>query len=238
MKQVSTLYRLKAFWMLLFVCFLTCATAVAQEYKYEAGGAIGTSMYMGDANQANFIQGMQPAFGLVFRKNLDFRWAAKADLLMGKVSGDTQKQSSVFPNNAQASFSRSFYELGTQLEFHFFPYSDKFAFLGTKKISPYLFAGVGFTFAPGENKNFFGMHIPMGVGVKYKIKNRLNLGLEYGVRKLFNDDLDAPNSEGFNLDNPYKVPNGWAKNNDWYSVFAFTVTWDFGSNSKKCPIQE
>ena len=232
------LYSLKAFWMLLFVCFLTCATAVAQEYKYEIGGGIGTSMYMGDANQGNFVQGLQPSFELVFRKNIDFRWAAKADLLMGTVSGDTQKQSSAFPNGAQTSFKRNFFELGGQMEFHFFPYSDKFPFLGTKKIAPYLFAGFGLTYAPGDDRNFFGMNIPMGIGVKYKIKNRINLGVEYGVRKLLSDDFDAPNSMGFNLDNPYKVPSGWAKNNDWYSVLAFTITWDFGSNSKNCPNPE
>jgi opacity protein-like surface antigen len=234
MRQVSILYRLKAFWILFFVYLMTCVTAVAQEYKYEAGGGIGMSMYMGDANQDNFFRGMHPSFGAVFRKNMNFRWALKADFLMGKISGDTRNTSNVFPDKAQASFSRSFYELGGQMEFNFLPYSDKFAYLGTKKIAPYVFAGLGLTFAPGDNQSFFGLNFPLGVGVKYKIKNRINLGLEYGVRKLFQDDFDAPNSEGFNLDNPYKVPASWAKNNDWYSVLMFTVTWDFGPNNKKC----
>ncbi len=238
MKQVSILYRLKAFWILLIAYSITCVTAVAQEYKYEAGGGIGASMYMGDANQNKFFQGLHPSFGAVFRKNMNFRWAIKADLLMGSVSGDTKNTSNVFPDNAQTSFSRNFYELGGQMEFNFLPYSDKFAYLGTKKITPYIFAGLGLTFAPGDNQSFFGLNMPLGVGVKYKIKNRINLGFEYGVRKLFQDDLDAPNSEGFNLDNPYKMPTSWAKNNDWYSVLMFSITWDFGPNNKKCPNPE
>ncbi|GHS91180.1 hypothetical protein FACS1894174_02590 [Bacteroidia bacterium] len=234
MKQVSILYYLRVFWIQFFLCLITCATAVAQEYKYEAGGMVGASMYMGDANQSDFFQGLHPSVGAVFRKNLDFRWAVKADLLMGKVSGDTKNTKNVFPENAQASFSRNFYELGGQMEFNFLPYSDKFAYLGTSKITPYVFAGLGLTFAPGDNQSFFGLNLPLGVGVKYKIKNRINLGLEYGVRKLFQDDFDAPDSEGFNLDNPYKMPANWAKNKDWYSVLMFTVTWDFGPNNKKC----
>ncbi|MDR1371379.1 MAG: porin family protein [Dysgonamonadaceae bacterium] len=238
MKQFSILYRLKAFWILFFIYLITCATAVAQEYKYEIGGGLGASMYMGDANQGDFFQGLHPSFGAVFRKNMDLRWAVKADLSMGTVSGDTRKVSNVFPGNAQASFSRSFYELGGQMEFNFLPYSDKFPYLGAKKISPYIFAGLGLTYASGGNQSFFGLNLPLGVGVKYKIKKRINLGLEYGVRKLFQDDFDAPGSEGFNLDNPYKIPTGWAKNNDWYSVLMFTVTWDFGSNSEKCTTPE
>ncbi|MDR3060976.1 MAG: porin family protein [Dysgonamonadaceae bacterium] len=220
--------------MLFFLYLITCVTAVAQEYKYEVGGMVGASMYMGDANRDHFFQGLHPSWGAVFRKNLDFRWAVRADLLMGKVSGDTKNTQNVFPENAQVSFSRNFYELGGRMEFNFLPYSDKFAYLGTSKIAPYLFAGFGFTFAPGDDQSFFGLNFPLGAGVKYKIRNRINLGLEYGVRKLFQDDFDAPGSEGFNLDNPYKIPANWAKNNDWYSVLMFTVTWDFGPNNKKC----
>jgi hypothetical protein len=234
MKRFSAIYRLTVFRILLLACPIICTTAVAQEYKYEAGGMMGASMYMGDANPDHFFLGLHPSFGAVVRKNLNFRWAAKADLLTGRVSGDTKNTRNVFPGGAQAFFSRSFYELGGQMEFHFLPYSDKFAYLGASKMTPYLFTGLGFTFAPGDNQNFFSLNLPLGVGVKYKVRNRINLGLEYGVRRLFRDDLDAPNSEGFHLDNPYKIPVSRVKNNDWYSVLSFTVTWDFGPNSKQC----
>ena len=214
-------------------CVFYCVSADAQEYKYEIGGMAGMSMYMGDANKTAFFQGWNPSGGAVFRKNMNFRWAMKADLLMGKVSGDTRNRENVFPDNAASSFDRTFYELGGQFEFNFLPYSDKFAYLNTSRISPYVFSGLGLTFAPGD-KTFFSLNIPIGVGVKYKVKNRINLGIEYSFRKLFSDGFDSPNKDGFNLSDPYGLKSGLLKNKDWYSVFLFSVTWDFGPNDKDC----
>jgi opacity protein-like surface antigen len=211
----------------------SCATAVAQEFRYEIGGMAGTSMYLGDANETSLLKGWNPAGGLIFRNNLDFRWALKADLLMGKVTGDTKGLKNVFPGHAQAAFDRSFFELGGQMEFNFLPYSDKYAYLNTSKISPYLFAGLGLTMATGE-KTFFGLNLPIGVGVKYKLRNKVNIGVEYAVHRLFGDGFDAPDSNGFNLDNPYGVQQGLFKNKDWYNTLLFSITWEFGLKDQRC----
>lgn len=226
-------YSVRKKWACVFVLICVCAAAVAQEYKYEIGGGAGMSAYMGDANKTSPFLGLQPSGGAIFRRNLNFRWALKADLLMGKVSGDTKNTDNVFPNNAQVAFERSFYELGGQAEFNFLPYSDKFAYLQTSKISPYVLGGFGFTYASGGD-SFFSPHLSLGVGVKYKIKNRVNLGFEYSFRKLFSDAFDAPDKSGFNLDNPYDMNSSFMKNNDWYSVALFSITWDFGPNNGFC----
>ena len=211
-----------------------CTAAAAQEYKYEIGGMAGMAMYLGDANQAALFRDWNPAGGLVFRYNLNFRWALKAGLLMGKVSGDTKNEANVFPNHAQADFERSFFELGSQIEFNFLPYSDKFSYLNTRKISPYLFTGLGLTLASGEN-TFFGLNLPMGIGVKYKMRNKINLGVEYSVHRLLSDAFDAPASgEGLILDNPYNVQQGIFKNKDWYNTLLFSITWEFGLRDKRC----
>lgn len=216
----------------LFLVYFVCTTAVAQEYKYEIGGMAGASMYMGDANQS-FLQGWQPAAGVVFRKNFNLRWALKADLMMGKISGGTKNTETVFPDFSQVSFDRTFYELSGQMEFNFMPYSDLFPYLNTSRISPYLSAGWGLTMASGE-ETFFGLNLPIGIGVKYKLKNRINLGLEFTVHKLFGDSFDAPSKNGFHLENPYNTNGGFLKNNDWYNTLMFSVTWDFGPNDRDC----
>ncbi len=234
MKIVSVLYQSKIKILLLVVSISTCVTAVAQEYKYEIGGMAGMSMYMGDANKNDFFRGWSPSFGGVFRRNFNFRWALKADLLMGRVTGDTRNTDNVFPDHEQISFSRNFYEMGGQMEFNFLPYSDKFAYLQTRRISPYILAGLGFSYAPGDDQSFFSLNIPLGIGVKYKFKNRINFGLEYSFRKSFADDLDAPAKAYFNLDDPYRIKSSWTKNKDWYSLFLFSVTWDFGPNDRHC----
>ena len=229
MKHASRKYPLYKAFVVMLICF-TCTTAVAQEYKYEIGGMAGLSMYLGDANQSALLRGFHPAGGLVFRRNFNFRWALKADLMAGKVTGNTKNTDNVFPNQGEAAFSRNFFELGGQIEFNFLPYSDKFAYLNTSKLSPYLLTGLGVTAASG----FGSVNLPLGLGVKYKIKNRVNLGLEYAVHKLFSDSFDAPDKNGFNLDNPYKIRSGTFKNKDWYNTLMFSVTWDFGPNDRKC----
>ena len=126
----------------------TIPTLWAQEYKYEIGGMAGGAFYMGDANKNTIFKGMNPAVGAVFRYNINFRWALKANLMWGQVSGKTEGMENVFPNNAQTSFNRSIMELGGQAEFNFFPYSDKFDYAGAKRFSPYVLVGIGLTVAP------------------------------------------------------------------------------------------
>lgn len=208
----------------------TVPTLWAQEYKYEIGGMAGGSFYMGDANKNTIFKGMNPAVGAVFRYNINFRWALKANLMWGQVSGKTEGMENVFPNNAQTSFNRSIMELGGQAEFNFFPYSDKFDYAGAKRFSPYVLVGIGLTVAPGGGKTFASPNIPLGVGMKYKIKNRLNLGCEFSFRKLFGDGLEGKDM----LDDPYGVKSSALKNKDWYSFLLLSVTWDFGPRCRTC----
>jgi len=229
MKRASKKYFFCKILIIMLVCF-TDTTAVAQEYKYEIGGMAGLSMYMGDVNQTALLRGFNPAFGAVFRRNFNFRWALETDLMAGRITGNTKNTDNVFPNQGEVAFSRSFFEAGGHIEFNFLPYSDKFAYLNTSRIAPYMLTGLGVTIASG----FGSVNFPLGLGVKYKVKNRINLILEYTVHKLFNDSFDAPDKTGFNLDNPYNIQSGIFKNKDWYNTLMFSVTWDFGPNDRKC----
>lgn len=218
------------------ICFLFAfaTESRAQEYAHEIGGGIGSSFYMGDANKTKLFLNSHIAAGFVYRYNVDFHWAVKTGLAVGSVSGDTNKSDNVFPNDGRYAFKRQFVDLGGQIEFSVFPYSDKYAYLGTKPYTPYLFAGSGITFASGEN-NFFNANIPLGIGFKYKLKNRINLGIEFSTRKLFGDDLDvSEKNTDWNLNAPYKIKSGWLKNNDWLFLTLFYATWEFGLKSDPC----
>ncbi len=206
----------------------------AQEYKFEIGGMAGGAYYMGDANKNTPFKGLNPAFGGVFRYNANFRWAIKADLMWGRVSGSTAGLDNIFPRNAEVSFDRNFFELGGQMEFNFFPYSDKFSYMNTKRFSPYVLLGLGLTVAPGNGQTFAGLNIPLGIGVKYKIMNRLNLGCEFSFRKLFGDNFDVTDDSNAILDDPYHISGSILKNKDWYSFLLLSVTWDFGPRSRPC----
>ena len=205
----------------------------AQEYLYEIGGMAGGAFYMGDANNNAAFKNMNMAVGLLFRYNVNFHVALKADLAYAQVSGSTAGLQNVFPDNAQAEFKRNVIDLGVQGEFNFFPYSDKFKYLNTKRISPYIAGGLGFSAAPGGGQTFFSPHISAGTGVKYKLKNRINIGAELSIRKLFGDGLDTMGDNKL-LDNPYQMPSGAWKNKDWYSMLAITITYDFGLRDCNC----
>ena len=88
--------------------------------------------------------------------------------------------------------------------------------------------------APGSGKTFAGPNIPLGVGLKYKVKNRINLGCEFSFRKLFGDGLDVTDDSNAFLDDPYHMKGSFLKNKDWYSFLLFTVTWDFGPRCRTC----
>jgi hypothetical protein len=202
----------------------------AQEYKYEIGGIAGVSAYMGDANKTSPFKSMNPALGGVFRYNANFRVALKGNLAWAKATGSTEGLENVFPGNVQATFDRNVIDFGGQMEFNFFPYSDKYAYMNTRRLSPYVTLGLGVTIATGGGSTFVGPNIPLGVGVKYKITNRLNLGCEFTVRKLFGDNFEGNST----LDDPYKLNSDWLKNNDWYSFLLLSVTWDFGPRKNPC----
>lgn len=205
----------------------------AQDYKYEIGGMVGLSFYMGDANKSQLYKNPSLAGGVIFRYNKDFRWSVKGNLAMGHVSADTGSSGDAFPHNSRMRFSRNLYELSGQLEFNFFNYSDKYAYLDTKRWTPYAFVGLGCTLGSGD-ETFFGVNVPFGLGLKYKLSERLNLGFEFSFRKLFKDDFDVTSKQKTSLDDPYGTNNSALKNKDWYSFTMFSVTWDFGVRCKPC----
>lgn len=224
---------LPCLFFIISVASIFSPSVFAQEYKFEIGGMTGISSYMGDANKTTLFKEPHLAAGAIFRYNPNFRWAYKANLAFGGVSGDTRKSGNSFPKGQEASFSRTFYELGGQVEFNFFSYSDRYTFLGTKRFTPYVFTGLGVTMASGDN-SFFGVNLPLGVGLKYKLKHRLNVGFEFSFRKLFSDSFDKPDKDGFGLDDPYEIKSSFLKNKDWYSLTMITVTWDFGMRKDPC----
>lgn len=222
------------FWFILLIILTLSSNKLnaQDDYKFEIGGMAGLNFYMGDANKMKLFNDIGPVFGGVFRYNIDLQWSIKTNLLMGHVSGSTKNSKNAFPNQQQKSFDRMFWEMGGQVEFNFFQYSDQFEYLGAKRFSPYVFTGLGFTLASGK-KTFFDANIPVGVGFKYKLKERLNIGFEFSFRRLFSDSFDVTDREGLQLDDPYEIKSSFFKNKDWCSLTMLSVTWSFGA--RPCP---
>lgn len=214
-------------YLILLIAGLTFSVkTMSQEYIYEVGGTTGTSFYMGDANKTKLYLHPQISGGALFKYNINFHWAIRANFLVGKVSGNSEESGNIFPYDQNVIFKRTFTELGTQVEFNFLPYSDKYSFIGTKTYSPYVFTGVGVTHVSDES-DFFGINMPLGIGFKYKVRNKINIGIEFSMRKLFADNLD-------DMDNPYNIKSSLLKNQDWYSLTMIFLTWEFGLRTDPC----
>ena len=200
--------------------------AQAQEYRFEAGGALGMSGYLGDANNANLLKKPGYVAGGLFRYIINSRMALKANLLTAKISGNSANLANVYPDEQTYAFSSQLYDLGAQFEFNFLNYGIGSKYLKLKRISPYLTLGVGATLATGDG-DAFTLNVPMGVGVKYKLSERLNIGLEFTMRKTFSDELDG-------LKDLNGVTSGFAKNTDWYSFTMISITYEFSKRCRTC----
>ena len=116
-------------------------------------------------------------------------------------------------------------------------YLDYIVDVKKMRFSPFVFTGLGMSYYPDEKgKGIVTPNIPLGVGIKYAITDKLSFGAEASLRKLFNDGLD-------NLNNPYQEV-GLQKvsdilhNNDWISYFGLTLSYKFYWGKKPCPAYE
>jgi hypothetical protein len=126
------------------------------------------------------------------------------------------------------SFDTSLLDCHIGYEFNFLPYV-----LNRWKTAytPYMFAGVGFSFIISSSTGMAANHatIPFGVGFKYRFNERLSIGCEWGMRKSFTDKLDGILNPG--PDGSYAASH----NNDWYSFAGLYVTFRIFEKEFECP---
>lgn len=222
---------MKKLHLIIAITFLMLFPTMAraqEDYRFDAGGGVGMTGYLGDANTANLWSSPSWDLELLFRYLANPRWAFKTNFYIGGLNGDSAKMTNVFPSDETYRFSTTFYELGEIAEFNFFSYGMGESYRKLKRISPYIAAGLGVTAWKTDGKMGAALSIPIGIGVKYKPSRRLNLGLEFLMKKTFADRLD-----GELLKDPMGIKSSFMKNTDWYSTLTFTVSYEF---SKRCAV--
>lgn len=207
---------------------------VAQEdYRFDAGGGIGMTGYLGDANTSNLWS--HPGFDgmLLFRYIRSPRIAFKTGFYLGTLSGNSADMTDVLPDAAQFKFSTTFYELSEMFEFNFFNFGIGERYRQLKRWTPYVTAGIGAALWSTDGYTGAAFTIPFGIGAKYKLTERLNLGLEFLMKKTFADKLD-----GRELSDPHAIKSGFAKNTDWYSTLSVTLSYEFSKRCATCNYKE
>lgn len=207
----------------------------------EIGVLFGTSYYIGELNTSNpFLNKPRPALGVLFRKNLNKRYALRYGFNYGYLAAEDNFTSAEWNKFRQISFSTSIMEASALLEFNFLPYQINN--YNTSPFTPFVFIGVAaFRVSPElkhnasntttESKSIIAPAVPFGVGVKFDFIRNLGLNIEWGVRKTFTDEIDGLSKT---YSNNYQLSN--SQNNDWYSFAGITLNYKILTKTDRCPV--
>lgn len=214
---------------------LLAATSEAQTqesvetYKFDIGAGLGMSGYLGDANESSLFANPGFALDASFRYLINTRWALRGMLTAASLSGSTADMENVLPGGKVYDFKSWVYDLGGRVEFNFFNYGIGESYKHLTRVSPYLTLGLGVTMSATGGDSYVAMSLPMGVGVKYKIRPRVNLGLEFCMTKVFGDHVDSGE-----LSDLYQIKSSFLKNTDWYSTLMLSISYEFGKRCVTC----
>lgn len=202
----------------IFFSILLCLslTTLTKAQYFEIGGGIGGSFYIGDLNSPELSTtiGETALMGEAFvryvrNKNLAFRISGTVGKLQGYDSKSTEEWQR---NERNLSFRSLFYELGVRGEYYLFGYD---ASKGEHLFSPYVIGGLSvFGFNPkteyqgetvslqplgtegqgipgyAEKYSRIALAVPFGGGIKMKVNEKYNLGIEAVMRYTFTDYID------------------------------------------------
>ncbi|MEY3367853.1 MAG: hypothetical protein RI973_1008 [Bacteroidota bacterium] len=249
--------------MILALCATLPISALNAQY-FEAGATTGAAAYIGELSDHKLSQhGIKPLIGVFGRYNLSPYWSFKAAFTKASISGSDVYSRLAESRERNLNFRSDILEFAVCGELNLSDYNVR----EDKTAMPYVFAGIGgFYFNPqaemrgawydlqplrteGHFYHKFGLNIPLGIGLKFNLSEKMNFGLELGARKLFTDYLDdvsnvypdvmalrstnltaalfsyrTPEVTGEFGNNPYNTPRGNPQNDDWYFFAGLTVS--------------
>ena len=220
--------------IIILVCHLSLLTPAsaqdAPEYRLELGAAAGTVAYLGDFN-GGLMNQMQPTGALVAKYKTNPRMAWTAALGYGQLKGSSKNVKTWYPKLQEnpVDFTSQLIALDLRYEYNFWPFGTGHEYFGARHLTPFIAIGTGLSFAkPKNGKSAVGLQLPIGVGVKYKLGDRLNLAGEWMMHFTGTDGLDG-------VKDPYGIKStGLFKNTDCYNVFAVSLTYDLWAKCKAC----
>jgi hypothetical protein len=258
------------------LCIIIIPASLSAQPYVEVGLFGGVANYYGDmTHDYVVINESHPAYGGFVKYNFDWWKSIKFNIYSGTISAADKNSDRANLNVRNLSFTSDVTEAAVTFEYNIGGYRPvEFK----KRIAPYVYAGLaGFHYNPKafyegewydlqplgtegqgmliwpyrEKYRLYEVAIPFGMGVKFAMTERWNLGLEYGARWTFTDYLDdvsrtyvdrnllieANGIDAYNLSNrsgeylladPLPFDNnswrGDPTNNDWYMWFGVTLS--------------
>ena len=223
--------------LLFLIMLMLPATRISAQddpqYRMEIGAGVGMVSYEGDFN-GNVLKNMQPVFSGLWRYNFDPYKDLRLSASYGKLKGSSKDVKTYYPDyeTEAYSFNNNVIDVSLVFEYNFWPYGTGRDYRGAKRLTPYIYGGLGTTSVSGGSKSVFTANVPIGIGVKYKVAERMNVGLDWGIHFSLSDELDG-------VKDPYRVKSSGAfKNTDCYSMLQLTLTYSFKAKCRTCNKEE
>ena len=219
---------------------LFAQNSIVQEGEFGVG--VGAAHYFGDLNTRAKLNRPKLAAGVFFRKNFGNYIALRVGGTFAQLGySDVYNTHNEFMRRRNLSFNTNIWELGLQGDFNFFRFLPGEPYL---RFTPYITFGVSaFNYDPyaylnGEKYNLrqlgtegqydttykdrkpygsMALAIPFGVGFKYSINERINIGFEVVHRFTKTDYLD-------DVSKTYVDPSSFPPNPDGSPSVAYLLS--------------
>lgn len=195
------------------ICLLPLLAAPAAAQVSELGITGGTTFYIGDLNPAQYYpKHTHLAGGIMYRYNFNERYAIRLQGLYGKVEAYDIESEDPLQQLRNLGFRSTIFEAAALLEINFFKYRG----LGkdSRTWTPFVFGGLAYyhfnpqnllddtwydlqplgtegqSLGGGKGYGLNQICIPFGVGLKFAITNRVDVNLNWGLRRTYTDHLD------------------------------------------------
>ena len=276
--------KLKITALLFFISIAVNINAQSQHNEYvqkgEFGITVGVAHYFGDLNTRSAINRPKPAIGAFFRKQFGNYVGLRLSAHYAQLGYSDTYSKNEFQKTRNLSFNTNIWEIALQGDFNFFkfiPNDPDYAF------TPYITLGVGvFTYDPyaytngekeflrplgteGQVIGYKGRKpygtlvvcIPLGVGAKFNISEKINFSVEIAHRFTTTDYLDDVSKTyiGVNRFTPLSTASllqdrsveidpdniigvegrqrGWSKQKDQYIIAEIGITYNL--STYRCP---
>lgn len=215
------------------ICFQVSAQEEAIVQEGEYGVSLGAAHYFGDLNPNPRFNRPGLAVGAFFRKQFGNYVAVRIGGQYAFLGySDKYNKSNEFMYRRNLSFNTNIWELALQGDFNFFKFVPGSAY---NRFTPYITFGVGvFSYDPyayyngqkvylrplgteGQGSSLYpdrkpygsmAVCFPLGVGVKYSLNRRMNLGFEVLYRFTTTDYIDDVSTTYAPDARPQTLPDG------------------------------
>lgn len=220
-----------------FFALLICCFAISNTNAqiHEIGVFLGGSNYIGDIGSTTYVAPNEAAVGVLYKWNKSPRHAWRLGYTQSTISANDTDSKTPGRNQRGYSFKNNLKEVSLGLEFNFFNFN---LFDYKKKLTPYVYTGVSYLTYDAlhivsditkTDSSTRTLAIPMTVGLKSNVIQNFIIGLEFGARYSFTDNIDGSNPKNWKT-----LQFGNINNNDWYVFSGITLTYTFGNKACYC----